>query len=65
VEEYFQRDGITLVEWADRVRECLPAERIEVSIQVTGHESRRFEVSAHGDALAEVIRRLGGRLGRS
>ena len=42
-EEYFEGDGLVLVEWADRVQGCLPADRIEVRIEVTGPESRRFE----------------------
>ncbi len=54
-DEYFEGDGITLVEWADRVEACLPAERIEIQIEVTGADSRQFEVIARGDRYGEVI----------
>lgn len=47
-EEYFESDGITLIEWADRVEECLPRERLEVRIEVTGEVARVFELVAHG-----------------
>jgi tRNA threonylcarbamoyladenosine biosynthesis protein TsaE len=57
-EEYFQRDGLALIEWADRVENCLPPERIEIRIEVTGHTSRRFEIVAIGACYREVIRRL-------
>ena len=35
-EEYFERDGWTFIEWADRVANCLPRERIEIRIEPTG-----------------------------
>jgi tRNA threonylcarbamoyladenosine biosynthesis protein TsaE len=49
-EEYFESDGITLVEWADRVIDCLPAERLEIRIEVVDHTSREFRFSTQDDA---------------
>ena len=57
-EEYFESEGLTLVEWADRVEACLPRERIEIRIDVTGPNSRRFDITALGDRYAPVIERL-------
>jgi tRNA threonylcarbamoyladenosine biosynthesis protein TsaE len=57
-EEYFQAPGLTLVEWADRVEGCLPPKRIDVRIEVTGAQSRRFEIAAIGRAYGAVISRL-------
>ena len=57
-EEYFEGDGVTLVEWADRVEGCLPAERIEIHLEVTGPESRRFDVVAIGDRYGAIVRHL-------
>lgn len=62
-EEYFQGDGLTLVEWADRVERCLPPERIEIRIEVTGPESRRFEILALGDRYRGVVDQLEKRAG--
>lgn len=61
-EEYFDGDGLTLVEWADRVPGCLPQDRIEIRIEVTGPQSRRFEVAAVGQRYAEVIENCRRRL---
>src|SRR5262244_3895305 len=33
-EEYFDSAGITFVEWADRVAGLLPADRVEITIEV-------------------------------
>ena len=57
-EEYFEGEGLTLVEWADRVVGCLPADRVAVYVEVTGPESRRFEIAAIGERYQAVIRRL-------
>jgi tRNA threonylcarbamoyladenosine biosynthesis protein TsaE len=61
-EEYFEGGGLALIEWADRVEGCLPPERIEIRVEVTGPESRRFEVHATGDRYAAVVGRLGSLL---
>lgn len=61
-EEYFEGSGLTLVEWADRVEHCLPAERIEIDIEVTGDTSRRFEIVAVGGRFRAVLARLRSRL---
>ena len=57
-EEYFEGDGLVLVEWADRVADCLPPERIEIRIEVTGPNSRRFEIISIGQRYTTVIERL-------
>ncbi len=62
-EEYFDGQGLVLIEWADRVRGCLPAERLEIDITVTGPESRRFAIRAVGACYAAVIDALAARLG--
>jgi tRNA threonylcarbamoyladenosine biosynthesis protein TsaE len=63
VEEYFDGDGLVLIEWADRVEGCLPRDRIEVHIEVTGPESRQFEVIPIGEKHAAAIDRLRRTLG--
>ena len=58
VDEYFDSDGVTFVEWADRVASLLPADRIEITIEVTGPTSRHIAVagtSASTDAMVTQI----------
>ena len=38
VHEYFEGNGVCLVEWADKVRDCLPAEHLWIDLVVTGAE---------------------------
>lgn len=54
--EYFAGDGVCVVEWADRVPDALPAERLEIRIEPTGETERQFTLTGYGDrhaALAE------------
>jgi tRNA threonylcarbamoyladenosine biosynthesis protein TsaE len=62
-EEYFEGDGLVLVEWADRVPDCLPRDRLEIRIAVTGPTARRFEISASGRFDEAALDGLRGRLG--
>jgi tRNA threonylcarbamoyladenosine biosynthesis protein TsaE len=55
IEELFASEAITLIEWADRVADALPAEYLEVRIEVTGDTSRRFLLRALGAEYETVI----------
>ena len=62
-EEYFDSAGVTFIEWADRVADCLPAERVEILCEATGENSRRFTLSATSPRLAQVVDAVRGVLG--
>ncbi len=64
VDEYFDRDGLVLVEWADRVPDCLPRDRLEIRIAVTGPTARRFEITAGGRLDPSVLEGLRSALAR-
>jgi tRNA threonylcarbamoyladenosine biosynthesis protein TsaE len=57
-EEFFESDALIFIEWADRLERCLPENRIEIHIEVTGPQSRRFEVVAVGPRYAEAVAQL-------
>jgi len=57
-DEYFESDGVVLIEWADRVEAALPPRRIDVRMEVTGDQSRHIEVIARGSGLDGVIEAL-------
>ena len=38
------RDGVVLIEWADRAPDALPLPRWEIRIEVTGESTRRFHL---------------------
>jgi tRNA threonylcarbamoyladenosine biosynthesis protein TsaE len=57
-DEYFESDGLSFVEWADRVAELLPADRLEITLEVTGDTSRRATITAMSPATAPLVDRL-------
>jgi tRNA threonylcarbamoyladenosine biosynthesis protein TsaE len=59
--EYFERDGVCLVEWGDRVLTCLPPERLEINITITGEQTRHVVISACGACYEQLIETLGDR----
>jgi tRNA threonylcarbamoyladenosine biosynthesis protein TsaE len=54
-DEYFDSAGLTFVEWADRVENLLPAERIEIEIEVTGETTRQMVVRGTTDRMANLL----------
>jgi tRNA threonylcarbamoyladenosine biosynthesis protein TsaE len=58
VEELFASDGITLIEWADRVADAMPDEYLRIDIEVTGPTSRRFTLSAIGERYEQALSSL-------
>lgn len=58
LDDLFAADGIALVEWADRVTEFLPEERLEIRLEPTGLTSRRASLIGHGRLGSELISRI-------
>ena len=57
-DEYFDSDGLSFVEWADRVEHLLPEERVEIELEVTGDTSRRVTLIGTSDKLDRVIEQI-------
>ncbi len=43
-EEYFYGDGVTVIEWADKIRKLLPKKVIEVKLKVSGENERKIDI---------------------
>ena len=46
-EEYFYSDGITAIEWADKIEECLPEEYLRVDFKILDENKRRLKFSSY------------------
>ena len=53
--ETFESRGVSVVEWADRVAECLPPDCFMLTIAVTGPTDRRFLLTACGPRATERL----------
>ncbi len=56
--EYLEGDGVCLIEWADRVEPCLPAEHLRLSLDITGPTSRRATLEARGPRYEQLLAAL-------
>jgi tRNA threonylcarbamoyladenosine biosynthesis protein TsaE len=43
-EEYFYGNGITLIEWAEKIRDFLPEKRMEINLEIVSEKEREISV---------------------
>ena len=55
-----QADGVTLVEWGERLRGALPAGRLDVLIDGTGDEPRLIRFRASDERLVRYLEAIAG-----
>ncbi len=53
-DEYFNGEGVTIIEWADMIEEYLPEERLDITIKVTGEDTRTFILKPHGKVYEDI-----------
>ncbi len=46
---FFWGEGISIIEWADKVMECLPDDFIKITIETVGETSRDIHISYQGE----------------
>lgn len=61
-EEIFYGQGVSVVEWADHVPECLPEEHLTIRIEITGPSTRRFLITSEGERWKTFLATLRKRL---
>ena len=50
-----QADGVTLIEWPDRLGPALPSQRLDVRIDGAGEGERRIFLVAHGERAVRYL----------
>ncbi len=61
-EEFFNKGGVCVIEWADHVAECLPEEHFLITIRIKGEKSRDILFGAFGPELPERMAEIGENL---
>ena len=57
-EDYLDRGGLILMEWADRVPLALPRERLDIDIVGSGADERLVRLLPHGDPYEGLVSEL-------
>jgi tRNA threonylcarbamoyladenosine biosynthesis protein TsaE len=57
-EEYFNGNGVTVVEWAHLIEEQLPVERLNIFIHHPGNDSRKIVVKPVGERYEQLCKEI-------
>lgn len=57
-DEYFYGDGVCIIEWADRIKDALPEDYIEINLNRIDEEKRDVEIVAVGKRSQEILKEL-------
>ncbi|MFP3984221.1 MAG: tRNA (adenosine(37)-N6)-threonylcarbamoyltransferase complex ATPase subunit type 1 TsaE [Desulfurivibrionaceae bacterium] len=58
-EEYMYGEGLTVIEWPDRLGGLMPADRLEIELTIKSETARSAELICHGTyLLPDLIREL-------
>jgi tRNA threonylcarbamoyladenosine biosynthesis protein TsaE len=58
LDDYFYGDGVTLLEWADKIEALLPDERLEIRMERGEGEHRYFTIYPHGPTYLKLCNLL-------
>lgn len=58
LDELFDEQGVAIVEWADRVTEYLPRERLELQLVASGANERTLTLLGWGSRGAALVQQL-------
>lgn len=59
-DEYFYSNGVSIIEWADKIERLLPKERIVLDIEKgIDLDERRIKISGYGNRYMEILKELG------
>ena len=56
LEEYWGGEGITAIEWADKIPSLLPKELLWIQICYTGKQTRSIEIISKGKRYEELLK---------
>jgi tRNA threonylcarbamoyladenosine biosynthesis protein TsaE len=58
LDDYLYGDGVTVVEWADRVQALIPADRLWIRLEYLDGDARRVTLTAGGERYQACLDRL-------
>ncbi len=58
LEDYFFGDGVCVIEWADRIVDILPKDRLWIRLRYVDHSRRELSLQAQGQRYAQLLRQL-------
>ncbi len=60
-EEYFYGEGVTVIEWAEKVLPLLPENRLMIEITHLSENRRKFRITGLGDPYRDIVGKIAHR----
>ena len=60
-DDYLETGGVTVIEWADKIAEALPDDRLDITISITGDRQRTWRFAAGGPRSEALLEDLAAR----
>jgi len=57
-DEYLSGDGVVVIEWADKITDALPADRLDIALTAESMDTRQIVLTAWGERAKEILSRL-------
>ncbi len=54
IEEYYEKGGVTIIEWADLIENYLPEERLDIKFKVIDESTRVLVLRPHGEEYVRL-----------
>lgn len=54
IEEYFNKGGIVIIEWASMIKDILPKERMDIKFKIIDENKRILIITPHGKQYEEI-----------
>ena len=55
IEEYYEKGGITIIEWADMIKDYLPEKRLDIKIKIIDENTRIVKIIPYGEEYVSLI----------
>ena len=54
IEDYYEKDGVTIIEWADMIKDKLPEERLDIKFKIIDENTRVLVLIPHGKIYEDI-----------
>lgn len=54
IEDYFKKNGVVIIEWADTIKDYLPEERLDIKFKIIDEDSRMLVFIPHGRTYEDI-----------
>lgn len=54
LDEYYKKDGVVIIEWADTIKDFLPKERLDIKFKIVGENKRILVFTPHGEKYTDI-----------